>query len=332
MDALRGVAILLVVYGHAVQLSAMYTGHEFTRMALFIGSIGPLRMPLLFFLSGMLVPRALQKEGRRYFAGKASKLLWPYLLWSALTLCVALYLAHALTWWVAPAAWDFALAPIEHLWFLAYLLVYYVVAYLGRAVDPAWLVLGATMLMAIPVAGEWGRIAEMAVPFFLGATVARHQHILDRVAADVRISIALFVVTLGVSAGVQLGYLAAPMSWSLPILLAFFVGAIGIARAVSGSSLVLPLRLVGMKSIVIYLVHWPIMMAVVPLLATQGFRDPWPLFWVALSCGLLPGVLFAVASMKWPALMWLFEWKPERRGSSLAPARSPMPSSLSSQT
>lgn len=321
MDALRGATILLVIFGHAVQLAGMYSGHDFTRMSAISEAVQPLRMPLLFFLSGMLVPRSLAKGAHRYFTGKAKKILYPYVLWSMILIAASAAFAISLTWWSVPAVWDIVVSPIQHLWFLAYLLVFYTVAHVTRQINPLWVVLAATFAMTVPFEGAWSRIAVMAVPFFLGVAVFRYREIFERLTDRTMVCAALLAAAVLVSVGAQFWELRMPgLSWTVPIMLAFFVGIIGTVKPFGDRTVFAPLRYIGRRSLPIYLVHWPVMMFLVPALVTEGFRDPWALFWVSLASGLLVSIAVTFAAERLRTLQWLFEWKPATRTRKATPA------------
>ena len=84
-DALRGIAILLVILLHVPVMSA--------KMGLVVPewverwqwSLQPYRMPSLLFLSGMLLRASLAKGPRRYTVGKLQGILWPYVVWTIIT-------------------------------------------------------------------------------------------------------------------------------------------------------------------------------------------------------------------------------------------------------
>lgn len=274
-------------------------------------------MPLLFFLSGLLVPRSLSKGAVKYFDGKLRKILHPYILWSLLIILVGWLATSALPWWNVPPLWDIVLSPVENLWFLAYLLVYYVVAYVARRVNPLWMVFGATALMSIPIDGDWGRLAQMAVPFFLGCAMVRYDEAFQAITGRIWLSVGLFVTATILTIGDRVGILnLPPLSWVLPVLLAFFVGAIGLMKPIGDSRILAPLRYVGERSIIFYILHWPIMMIVVPILVTNGNRDPWSLFYIALAVGLIPALLLTVLTDRSRLARWLFEWNPSAKPSS----------------
>ncbi|HSV40260.1 MAG TPA: acyltransferase family protein, partial [Nocardioidaceae bacterium] len=86
MDSLRGLAIVLVVVFHADLEVAGATGSQLGVVHDVCELLGPVRMPLLMFLSGMLLTRSLAKGPRTYVVGKLEQIAWPYVVWSLLNL------------------------------------------------------------------------------------------------------------------------------------------------------------------------------------------------------------------------------------------------------
>jgi fucose 4-O-acetylase-like acetyltransferase len=85
IDFIKGVAIILVVYGHVVQGAAyggLLDGWKFFQISeAFIYSF---HMPAFFFVSGMLAGRSLQKGTRIFIRDRLKTLAWPYLIWSVI--------------------------------------------------------------------------------------------------------------------------------------------------------------------------------------------------------------------------------------------------------
>jgi uncharacterized membrane protein YcfT len=134
MDTLRGAAVVGVVALHAELVVAGLAGapplvHAVNEL------LGPVRMPLLVLLSGLLVPRSLAKGVATHLRGKVVHILWPYLVWGMLdvthVLLDALALGRPLPWRLLGQLFH---DPHTYLWFLAYLFVYHVAV----GVLPAW--------------------------------------------------------------------------------------------------------------------------------------------------------------------------------------------------
>lgn len=173
MDLVRGIAIALVLVSHMAAFGRegqLFGGNGFIdaldRIAIVI------RMPILMFLSGMLVPRSLAKGWQKFLPGKFTKLAWPYILW--LTIWAAMNWIHEVgqpsDLWIAyvnPAQAEPYLAGTI-LWYLWNLFLYYLIAqaaYLLRI--PMWtLVAGSFVwLAALEVSGM--TLVDKRFPFLL---------------------------------------------------------------------------------------------------------------------------------------------------------------------
>lgn len=123
-------AIVLVVFGHAVDKVVVEYGAELAVVSASAAFFAPFRMPLLVFLSGMLLPHSMLKSRSEYLMGKVSGVLWPYLLWSAAFISVSLIgssdSAAAEPGFIAKVFY----APPTYLWYLAFLFCYYLMALL----------------------------------------------------------------------------------------------------------------------------------------------------------------------------------------------------------
>lgn len=130
MDMLRGLAIALVVVHHCTVY--MFEKYPETFAALKDASelIAPVRMPVLFFLSGMLLAGSIDKGLSRYARGKLNNLIYPFVVWT-----LVLYLLYQAREAVLglPSEIDLFSAlvydPWHHLWFLHYLAIYYTVGF-----------------------------------------------------------------------------------------------------------------------------------------------------------------------------------------------------------
>ena len=72
MDVLRGIAVLLVVVLHGADIPYL-NGNGVEEWAQVNRYLEPFRMPLLMFLSGILLPRSLAKPLRLYAWGRVRR-------------------------------------------------------------------------------------------------------------------------------------------------------------------------------------------------------------------------------------------------------------------
>lgn len=88
IDVLRGLAVLAVVLHHAALQVTHGRDTNLGWISTLDDAVTPFRMPILMFLSGLLLPLSLAKPWVVYLRGKLRKIAWPYLLWSFLHLGV----------------------------------------------------------------------------------------------------------------------------------------------------------------------------------------------------------------------------------------------------
>src|ERR1700677_3177825 len=85
MDTARGIAIILVVYGHV--LVGLHDGGFFSTANpwwLSYYTIYTFHMPFFFFLAGLNVRRSIAKGRKAFLWGKVWTIAYPYFLWSAI--------------------------------------------------------------------------------------------------------------------------------------------------------------------------------------------------------------------------------------------------------
>lgn len=256
MDLLRGAAILLVIVHHISIVQQVWDGGTAHEAVLLSEAAKPFRMPALLFASGILLPRSLEKPAGRFLIGKVRSLLWPWLLWSLLMLAIM--------------GWGFGTDPLwwvngMYTWFLLALFVYYVVGLLTRRIPPMWVALAS--LAAWTVMQQFGsalidptyrpdKFVYYAVFFFAGAALRRI--VLAR-------RMPLWVLAPGLL--LALGWAALAMRIDrdpeVPVLsqlvvLAAVLAGVALVQRLPRVRAVRALEWLGRHSIVLYLVHLPV--------------------------------------------------------------------------
>lgn len=311
MDALRGLAVLAVMLTHVGTMprgmDAPYTSLILTT---FVQILHTARMPLLIFLSGVLLSRSVSKPLTQYFRGKAEKILWPFLVWMVL-LALSLGTPEQL------ASWDYWKGGAWHLWFLWVLMACYLVGPVTRWVPP-WLVAVALFGLLLAAEGQSRdilRVLHWGVFFFLGASAGRHLHRITRLHWSLA-AIAAVWTAAAIAAHMEGTLRVSEKSpWGLPaawggILLAVWVGPrlprLGF------------LEFCGRRSIVLYVAHMPAL-----ILAVSVFRDlaaARPVdFFLAVSAVTFGVPLLLAAAYR--RTRWLFE-SPTARPRRTAPRSS----------
>ncbi len=315
---MRGTAIALVILFHAITVTEGYTGHLFTRMTGFLDAVQGLRMPLLFFLSGLLVPRSLRKGPARYLSGKVRLIAYPYATWSLIMVVLLAVGGALLAWDVSPftSLLRVFYDPIEHMWFLAYLFIYYVLALLIPTKLPFIAVALSLVLYAVPIDGQREVFWRFAVFFFVGVLAGENPRAMDRLTSSTAMNV-LAVTTVGAltalaAFGVPLRLPAAP--WNAILAFWFFAGLAGLIGLRQRSRLLRPIAYVGRLSIVFYLAHWPIVLFTVRLLAADTRLSPWTIVFTTLAVTAVGTTALAYASERSALVRVLFEWPSPRRG------------------
>lgn len=86
LDVARGIAIILVVWGHAMIGTGRAVGAgEAGRFAVTL--VYAVHMPLFFFLSGLLARGAMAEPAAAFARRLGARVIHPYFLWSAVLLC-----------------------------------------------------------------------------------------------------------------------------------------------------------------------------------------------------------------------------------------------------
>ncbi|GGR48621.1 putative membrane protein YcfT [Nocardioides luteus] len=142
IDSARGLAIILVVVFHAViNLDLVGLAGPWSRLAY---TLDTFRMPLFFFLSGLLAPSLLARPWAAVLRRRCLNLLYLYVLWSMLLGVFRALLPHSPPGGLAAIA-RVLVEPDVYLWFLYTLCLFTFVGRLTRRL-PAWLVVGVALV------------------------------------------------------------------------------------------------------------------------------------------------------------------------------------------
>jgi fucose 4-O-acetylase-like acetyltransferase len=300
IDALRGLAILLVVCGHAlrgVETAGISTGPLFGFLDVRLYAV---HVQLLFFVSGLVVVGSLRRRGADALArSRFPALLWPMIIWTYVFLGAKLL---AGPYQNEPVRWDVLLtSPIPgqlHLWFLWALFLMHL------ALAAIWAVIPerarSAVLIALFVASlagatvrlpegleEWGGMALRFLPFFLLGVLVGVHGVPSR--QDRRTSLIAAAVALG-------SFLFAPQfraltgSYVLPSLLVCLGAWFSAAPLLSLPRLTRVLAYLGASAMAIYVLHTIFSAGIREVLLAAGIAAPAP----HLLIGILAGVILPI--------------------------------------
>ena len=256
MDALRGGAVLLVVLWHAFSIPypTVPTGIDWV-----FDFLSVYRIPLLLFLSGLLLDHSLSKSVPSYVGGKLRRIAWPLLVWSVVLVLVGWESAD-------PASVGFRLGEDSYLWYLGVLLVCYAIGLLTKRIHPVIFLIVGIPAMELVHSDNWlvNSTLWFGLYFFAGATMSRW---LDRWLSLGPIVPALCLIAASAWAAYSAtvhGY--APVAHWRPFLFSV-LGVVGVVWFASRMRRVRWLEWVGQRSIVFYVAHVPFIFITALLLA-----------------------------------------------------------------
>ncbi len=316
MDTLRGSAVFLVVLTHAVDLSPAGAPRPLEVFAL---AMAPFRVPSLMFLSGMLLPRSLTRPRGVYLRGKVSRILWPYLVWSVLTLVVTSFGTPGPNPLV-----ELFVNPKSAMWYVGYLFVFYVVALFFRPAGRSWLLLASVVglvLVRLPDVTHPLLTGTTTVPqrwfftfscFLAGDLFMRHRErwvpALTNVPAVVGCSLLALPALVLAGAGWTVRY--EPLY--LVSTLAGIVAAIPFFRWLGTRALGHGAASIGRSSIVFYVVHWPVQLVAYHAAGALGLTSGLVVTAWNLAAGLGVGLGVLWLRSRWRGVDYLFDLHLER--------------------
>jgi uncharacterized membrane protein YcfT len=168
----RGLTISLVVLGHMIYGVDSAVGIDPTAFLLSNTSLAMFRMPLFFFIAGIFAFRSIARPTSTFLDRTVLHLVWIYLVWSFIHWGIKAPFGDLGNNGLDPdAILHIAYAPINVLWFIYALLLYFLVTRLLRDVPGFVLVALAATIAAVPYQPElkWiQRTSNLYVFFVMG--------------------------------------------------------------------------------------------------------------------------------------------------------------------
>lgn len=164
MDAVKAVAIFLVVLGHCVQY---LSGTDFRENPIY-QIIYSFHMPLFFVVSGFFFVGQENKSVKDFLIRKSTTLLLPCLVWATMSACGSLLINRDIPAFflkiINPVTWPF--------WFLKALFVVQCVAYLCLRITRSRVVMAALLSLCVFLIPGM-EIARVMLPFLWGGWILR---------------------------------------------------------------------------------------------------------------------------------------------------------------
>lgn len=293
MDTLRGLAVLMVVYTHAIGLSSPPPPQA---LKVIDHLVSPFRIPSLMFLSGMLLARSLAKPRAVYLRGKVSRILWPYLVWSLITLAVGSFGAPGPNPLVE-LFWN----PTSPMWFVGYLFVFYVVTIFFGPGFRTWLLVPTAIGLVLagvasaldPSAPEQGSSLLRAFftffCFLAGDLLARHQTRWLPALTGVRVTVICAVLALPAIVLSVAGFVVRYQPAYLLSTLAGIVALVPLLSRLAGTAVGRFAAAQGRSSIVFYVTAFPVQMVAHHVATGLGLRSGLAVTAFNLVAGLTAG-------------------------------------------
>lgn len=301
LDAIRGIAIVLVVFGHVWRgldssgLIASETAFQSLDRAIYL-----FHMPVFFILSGLLFERTVKRNGvSGSFLRRIETVLYPLILWSYVT-AAFLYLAGSFTNRKLPLAdlLTYPFPPKDIFWFLAALFIAQTLASIFVRHGSKWLYLVCFVLFSLPnflfdLSDEtlWIRkTIENGPIIFLGMALA------DVALNRLHFALAGLFVFL---AAQSIQFVAPDVPQGIHYIL-YCAAALGFVCACSwlfssaAGRFTRPFSALGRASMTIYVTHVMVMAAIRIVLLKLGVRDIGVHLLLGVSLGVVLPYLFFV--------------------------------------
>lgn len=274
VDVMRGIAIALVVLGHALRGALSLEDEPGSPLHFMDWLIYSFHMPAFFYLGGYFTGVSLlNRSASEFLLGRVSGILWPYFIWS-LIFFAAGWGMSSLTVINQPISLHQLLsigwAPIHVLWFLYALVIMQVAAILAMRA-PMIALLAALGLDVVASFGESAinilHPAALHAPFFflgLLLCVKRKSPLPHHLDTPILIGACLLFATLAVTT-YALGVVPPVSFMTIPVSLAGVAALALLSRRIAqvGGRLRTLLSSLGSASLAIYLLHVPVL-ALVP--------------------------------------------------------------------
>lgn len=318
VDVFRGLAILLVVFGHTARgldHAGMWPGYE---GGLIDHWIYAFHMPAFFFAAGLFANQSLAKGAGRYVGAKCRTVVYPYVLWSVIHLSSMTVMGRQANTAIDSSAFArLHYQPVGNYWFLYVLflwqLLYLVTLWrpLGQCIFAglgifAWAIASTRPFDRIAAPGTlwvWNDFLKYGIYFCYGDLVARIG--LTKSGNALR-SLTLALLSFGGLSWLTVAGKSYQQAWwDLPLAMLGIHGLWYLAVAIDAVGTSKSLASLGRYSLEIYLAHNLFCVAARVGLAYVGLRSLGVQLPVGLAAGIIGPLILAFLSERY-RFRWLF--------------------------
>ena len=322
VDVAKGIGIVLVVYGHAVdglRSAGLVPGDGWASFSFY--AIYTFHMPLFFLLSGLFVPGRLQRDRARFVRRQFPSIFYPYFLWSIVQVTI-LYLAAAYVnvprthLGYAEILWS----PPSQFWFLYVLFLCHLAAAAlvwkgsGALLTAIGIAAALFYYSTYPHATVMRCFTEFLIFYAVGVLYGGRIAQVEAAAARywrwsvAAVLLALPAIWFGFSHGFPYG-----AAWVLPVTAAGIAGTLALSVALSGRPAAM-LRYLGQRAMAIYVLHVLFVAGTRIVLAKLlGFDQGALLLPALLTAGICGPVLACEVAERLRLTAWLGLGSPPRR-------------------
>ncbi len=310
MDALRGLAITMVVYLHSADSMALKFDDLDPIFTQINGYFSPFRMPALMLLSGLLVAGSMRKGAGRYFKGKLSGILYPYIIWSIVSYGLFIYRAHFNGKPVVEFWHSLFFEPMAYLWFIYYIFFYYVISFFVLRLHWSVSLLGSLALYLVLKDTELDRFMFHLPFFILGGVLGYHleafKHFVERTSWLAALALAGLVgwYVMAYHGMVATGGAYQPIS--MVLALAMTLVLLRVVTFKWAGPVLRPFEWFGRNSLVLFLVHFPVTWVAPVILARVVHGNPDMVFVLYFLAVLAISSLAAIMSNRSKLVSLLF--------------------------
>lgn len=302
MDILRGAAILAVVTFHSVTIVEKYNFEAGKLWRNLNETLTLFRIPILIFLSGMLLPKSLAKPKLSYFYRKVCAILWPFLLWSTI------YGVVTGVHFSSPYELRQLYTGGSHLWFLLFIFIYYLVAKPLKSINPLIVAGGAFILAFISPDGEKysERLFFLMALFFLGSAVYHYTDQIGKVLRSPWIWLLTPLVAASAFLTVRNDLNFGPYWFGVSSVGFLFFSAI--AQRLEATAISKPLIWIGQRSLVFYVSHAIFIIITAKIAERADITSYAYTALLSIVFSLAGGWALAAGGDKWAPIGWIFNF------------------------